>query len=78
MSGHAAVAPPMTDMNSHRLMSFSSPQRPERTISIEAVVHHGKSGRSMSALGQKRTILAGLRDVRSPPIADIECAGARK
>ena len=75
MSGHAAVAPPMTDMNSRRLMSFSSPQRPERTISI---VHHGKSGRSTSALGQKRTILAGLRDVRSPPIADIECAGARK
>ena len=67
-----AALPPISVMKSRRLMRL--PQTlgdslPHRTV---AIVHRGKSRRSMSALGQKRTLWLVERMSALPPKADID------
>src|SRR5262249_2193836 len=67
-SGHAAAAPPISPMNSRRLMCPSS-RVVKRTTSLRrrnCVVHHGKIDRRMSESGQKRRIRA-VRNISALP-----------
>jgi hypothetical protein len=45
----------MYAINSRRLMSFPKP-KDDTLTSAEAVVHHSKFGRSMSEMGQTRSL----------------------
>jgi len=54
-SGHPAAAPPTSVMNSRRLTGWPLKQRVLPYHAAGGIVHHGKFGLPMSALGQKRT-----------------------
>jgi hypothetical protein len=70
-SGHAMTVPPTSVMNSRRLIGFPKPEDVTLAYAVEAVLHHSKSARSTSGMGQKDT----FRNVRPmsalPPKADI-------
>src|SRR6516165_7779406 len=70
-SGHAAVAPPTSVMNSRRLTSWSIKQRGLPYHAIDCIVHHGKFWLPISALGQKRTLWWVEAMSALPPKADI-------
>src|SRR6516165_10228397 len=69
--GHPAAAPPTSVMNSRRLTGRPLKQRVLPYHAEGCIVHHGKFGLLMSALGQKRTFEYVRAMSALPPKADI-------
>src|SRR6516165_5856802 len=69
--GHPAAAPPTSVMNSRRLTGRPLKQRVLPYHAEGCIVHHGKFGLLMSALGQKQTSRHLQPMSALPPKADI-------
>src|SRR5262245_64613546 len=70
-NGHPAAAPPTSVMNSRRLTGRPLKQKVLPYHAVGCIVHHGKFGLLMSALGQKQTSEHVQSMSALPPKADI-------